>query len=175
MAPKVGTSQRDEEPYAYDAKKWLMGKIVGMKAEFFVEYDINGRECGTLKVKGKNINVEIAKTGFVKLNSKKKDNSGASKHYEEIESAIESAKKKQLGQFNEGGNHNDHIRDLVYSNNPDFDAENILKKALKNPKPFKSYVEYVFSPNAVNVYIETLSIVTRIGINHIYTPGQERA
>lgn len=44
MAPKVGTPQRDEEPYAYDAKKWLMRNIVGSKAEFLVEYEINGRE-----------------------------------------------------------------------------------------------------------------------------------
>lgn len=43
-APKVGTPQRDEEPYAYDAKKWLMDKVVGQKAEFIVEYEIKDRE-----------------------------------------------------------------------------------------------------------------------------------
>jgi len=104
----------------------------------------------------------------------KKDGSSASKHYDEISSAIENAKKKQLGLFNEGGNHSEHVRELTYSNNPDFDAESILKRAQKVTKPFKSFVEYVFSPNSVNVYIETLSIVTRIGINHIYTPAQDR-
>jgi staphylococcal nuclease domain-containing protein 1 len=82
-APKVGTPQRDEEPYAYDAKKWLMDKVVGQKAEFIVEYEIKDRECGTLLVKGTNINVEIAKTGLVKLNEKRKD-SPASKHYDDI-------------------------------------------------------------------------------------------
>ena len=82
-APKVGTPQRDEEPYAYDAKKWLMEKIVGVKAEFIVEYEVKERECGTLMVKGENINVEIAKTGFVKLMEKKKDGP-ASKFYNDI-------------------------------------------------------------------------------------------
>ena len=46
-APKVGTPQREEEPYAYDAKKWLMENVGGEKAEFLVEYEINGREWGT--------------------------------------------------------------------------------------------------------------------------------
>lgn len=175
MAPKVGNPQREEEPYAYDAKLWLMNKVVGEKAEFLVEYEINGRECGTLFVKDKNINVEIAKTGFVKLNEKRKDDSPASKHYEEISKAVEEAKKKQLGMFKEGEDHGKHKRKLVYSNTPEFDAEDVLKKAKKINKPFKSVVEYVFSPNAVNVYVETLSIVTRVSMNHIFTPAQESA
>jgi len=175
MAPKVGTPQREEEPYGYDAKKWLMGKIIGEKCEFIVEYEINGRECGTLKVGGRNVNVEIAKTGFVKLNEKRKEDSPASKYYSEIAKAVEDAKKRQLGLFNEGGDHSAHIRSLVYSNSPDFDPEDVLKQATKVGKPFKAYVEYVFSPNAINVYVESLSIVTRVGLNHIYTPAQERA
>lgn len=173
-APKVGTPQRDEEAYAYNAKSWLMSKVIREKAEFIVEYEINGRECGTLMVKGKNINVELAKTGFVKLNEKKKDESLASKHYEEIAKAVNEAKTKQLGMFKEGANHNKHIRTLTYSNTPEFDAREALKQSKKVGKPFKSTVEYVFSPNAVNVYVETLSIVTRVAMNHIYTPAQER-
>jgi len=175
MAPKVGTPQRDEEPYAYDAKSWLMEKVVGEKAEFLVEYEINGREQGTLFVKGKNVNVELAKTGFVKLNEKRKVDAPASKHYADIEKAIEDAKKNQLGMYNDGADHGKHKRKLVYSNTDDFSSDEVLKKASKVKKPFKGVVEYVFSPNAVNVYIETLSIVTRIGLNHIFTPAQERA
>ena len=131
---------------------------------------------GTLFVKDKNINVELAKTGFVKLNEKRKDDSVASKYYEDISKAIEDAKKKKLGLFNESSEEaHKHKRKLIYSNTPEFDAEQVLSESAKVGKPFKSYVEYVFSPNAVNVYIETLSIVTRVSINHIFTPGQERA
>ncbi|CAI2381554.1 unnamed protein product [Moneuplotes crassus] len=174
MAPKVGTPQRDEEPYAYDAKKWLMEKVAGVKAEFLVEYEINGRECGTLFIKDKNVNVEIAKTGFVKIHEKKKEGMQSSKFYPEIAKAVEEA-KKGLGMYNEGADHGKHIRQLVYSNTPEFDAEAVLKKSIDVGKPFKAYVEYVFSQNAVNVYVETLSVVTRVAFNHIYTPGQERA
>lgn len=92
-APKVGTPQREEEPYAYEAKKWLMDKVVGQKAEFIVEYEVKERECGTLMVKGENINVEIAKTGLVKLMEKKKD-APASKFYNDIVKGMCSIKSK---------------------------------------------------------------------------------
>lgn len=125
-------------------------------------------------VKGKNVNVEIAKTGFVALNEKRKEDSQASKYYDEISKAIDEAKKNRLGMYNEDGEHSKHKRKVVYSNTPDFDAADVLKKAQKVKKPFKAVVEYVFSPNAVNVYVETLSVVTRVMMNHIYTPAQER-
>ena len=89
--------------------------------------------------------------------------------------AIEEAKKLNLGLFNEGGDHSKHIRHLTYSNTPEFDVDEILEKSLKRGKPYRGIVEYVFSPNALNVYVEDLSIVTRVSINHIYTPAQERA
>lgn len=43
-APKVGNPQREEDAYAYDAKQWLMERVVGEKAEFLIEYQINDRE-----------------------------------------------------------------------------------------------------------------------------------
>lgn len=88
--------------------------------------------------------------------------------------ASEDAKKLNLGLYNEGGDISKHVRKLIYSNTPEFDADAILKKANKKGKPYRGIVEYVFSPNALNVYIEDLSIVTRVNINHIYTPAQER-
>ena len=125
-------------------------------------------------VKDKNVNVEIARTGYVKLNEKKKDDSAASKHYAEISSAIEEAKRKRLGMYDEDADHSQYVRKLTYSNSKDFDVDEVYEKAKKSKKPYKARVEYVFSPNAVNVYIETLSIVTRINMVHIYTPQQER-
>ena len=175
LAPKVATKDREDEPFAWYAKDWLRSRLIGEKVEFHVEFLINERPCGTLYFSGKNMNVEIARTGLVRVNEKRKDTDLVSKSYPYILDALGDAKKKKIGIYKDSNEyHQKHKRDLTFSTDPDFDPEDYLIIAEEVDKPFKSYVEYVFSPNAVNVYIETLKIVTRVNMNHIYTPSHEK-
>lgn len=154
---------------------FFRSRIIGEKVDFHVEYQVNERDCGTLFSGPINVNVEIAKTGFVKLNAKFKDTDVGSKFYKEISAAIEDAKAKKINLYKDSNEyHQQHKRLLIFSNDPDFDANECLDTAKEIGKPFKSFVEYVFSPNAINVYIETLGVVTRVNLSHIYTPLQEK-
>lgn len=60
-APKVGSTTRSEEPFAFDSREFLREKIVGRKCEFILEYNFSGRDYGTLFVNGENMNLAIVK------------------------------------------------------------------------------------------------------------------
>ena len=83
QAPKMGSSQRVEEPYAFDAREFLREKIIGKKCEFTPEYEFGGRTYGTLIVNGENMNIAIVKAGLAKV-IEKKGAMATSSHYEEL-------------------------------------------------------------------------------------------
>jgi staphylococcal nuclease domain-containing protein 1 len=85
-APKMGSSNRTEEPFAFDAREFLREKIIGKKCEFFPEYNYGGRDYGTLIVNGENINIAIVKAGLAKV-VEKKGNLPASSHYDDLVAA----------------------------------------------------------------------------------------
>jgi len=66
-APRLGNANRNEEPFAYDAREFIRVKCIGQKVEFKVEYTANEREYGTLICKEENINEGLLSNGFVKL------------------------------------------------------------------------------------------------------------
>ena len=52
----MGSTNRVEEAFAFDARELLREKIIGKKCEFTIEYNYGGRDYGTLIVNGENIN-----------------------------------------------------------------------------------------------------------------------
>ena len=52
QAPKIGSANRVEEPFAFESREFLREKIIGKKAEFTYEYNFGGRDYGTLIVDG---------------------------------------------------------------------------------------------------------------------------
>jgi len=51
-APKIGSTNRTEEPYGFEAREFLREIIIGKKCEFIPEYQYGGRDYGTLIVDG---------------------------------------------------------------------------------------------------------------------------
>ena len=86
QAPKIGSSNRIEEPFAFDAREFLRDKIIGKKCEFHIEYNYGGRDYGTLIVNEENLNLAIIKAGLARV-VEKKGNLPTSSHYEELMSA----------------------------------------------------------------------------------------
>jgi len=74
----MGSSNRSEEPFAFDAREFLREKIIGKKCEFTPEYNYGGRDYGTLTVNGENINLSIVKAGLAKVLEKKGNMPGSS-------------------------------------------------------------------------------------------------
>jgi len=85
-APKMGSSNRTEEPFAFDAREFLRDKVIGRKCEFHLEYNYGGRDYGTLIVDGENLNLSLVKAGLVRV-VEKKGNLPASAHIDELMAA----------------------------------------------------------------------------------------
>lgn len=86
QAPKVGSSTRVEEPFAFEAREFLREQIIGRKAEFTSEYNYGGRDYGTLVVDGKNYNLLIVEAGLAKV-VEKKGAMATSHNYEQLVNA----------------------------------------------------------------------------------------
>lgn len=86
IAPKMGSTNRVEEPFAFDAREFLREKIIGKKCEFIQEYTYSGREYGTLMIENENINIALVKQGLAKV-LEKKGNMPASSNYDDLMNA----------------------------------------------------------------------------------------
>jgi staphylococcal nuclease domain-containing protein 1 len=67
----MGSTNRTEEPFGFDAREFLREKIIGKKCEFTIEYNFSGRDYGVLIVNEENINVAIIRAGLAKVLEKK--------------------------------------------------------------------------------------------------------
>jgi staphylococcal nuclease domain-containing protein 1 len=87
-APKVGSSNRSEEPFGFEAREFLRDKlgIIGKKCEFHPEYNYGGRDYGTLIVNEENVGLAIVKAGLAKV-VEKKGALPASTHYDDLVAA----------------------------------------------------------------------------------------
>lgn len=83
QAPKMGSSNRNEEPFAFTAREFLRERIIGKKCEFHKEYEYGGRDYGTLIVNGENMNMAIVKEGLARV-IEKKGNLPVSRHYDDL-------------------------------------------------------------------------------------------
>jgi staphylococcal nuclease domain-containing protein 1 len=86
IAPKMGSTNRVEEPFAFDAREFLREKIIGKKCEFIQEYTYSGREYGTLMIENENMNLALVKQGLAKV-LEKKGNMATSSNYEDLMNA----------------------------------------------------------------------------------------
>ena len=85
-APKIGSSNRVEEPFGFEAREFLREKIIGKKCDFHPEYNFGGRDYGTLLVGGEDAGLMIVKAGLAKV-VEKKGSLPASSHYDDLVTA----------------------------------------------------------------------------------------
>jgi len=67
VAPHMGTNNRAEEPFAFNARELFRNKIIGQKCTATVEYEHNTRKFVTLNVGGECINLAVVASGFAKV------------------------------------------------------------------------------------------------------------
>ena len=48
-APRPGTNNRSEEPFAFDAREFVREKVIGRKVDFTIEYQIKERKYITIQ------------------------------------------------------------------------------------------------------------------------------
>lgn len=154
QAPKIGSTNRVEEPFAFEAREFLREKIIGKKAEFHTDYSYGGRDYGTLIIDGKNYNLEIIKAGLAKV-IEKKGSMQASAQYEELSNAQADAKNRKVGLWASTDEKflEKHTRKVTYFTDAGYNAGKILEEAKSIDKPLESVVEYVFNASYLSVYV----------------------
>jgi staphylococcal nuclease domain-containing protein 1 len=152
-APKVGSTTRTEEPFAFDAREFLRERIVGRKCEFTLEYNFSGRDYGTLVVNGENMNLAIVKAGLAKV-LEKKGNLQASEHYNELLAAQNEIKVKKTGVWTtDEKSIEKHTRNVVHYSDGGFNATKLFEESKAIDQPLESIIEYVFSASFVSAYV----------------------
>jgi endonuclease YncB( thermonuclease family) len=63
-----------------------------------------------------------------------------------------------------------HVRNITFFGDMDYSAQKILAEADKEPKPFGSILEHVFSPTSVVAYVLRLKTQVKMQLVHLYVP-----
>jgi staphylococcal nuclease domain-containing protein 1 len=172
-APKMGSTNRVEEPFAFDAREFLREKIIGKKCEFTPEYQYGGRDYGTLMVNDENLNHLLVKAGLAKV-LEKKGNMQVSTHYDELLAAQQEAKNKKTGVWSTDEKHiQKHTRNVTYFSDAGYNAAKLFEEAKGIDKPLEAIVEYVFSASYVTVFIHKFQTVAKVQMVHLFTPTQQ--
>ncbi|CAB5297965.1 unnamed protein product [Rhizophagus irregularis] len=92
QAPRLGNQKKEDEPFAFEAREYLRGFLVGKEVTFRVDYNIptTGREYGTILYGNENVtNVTqmVIKEGWAKVREDGRKNKEESRG-EEIETLI---------------------------------------------------------------------------------------
>ena len=125
----MGSSNRQEEPFGFEAREFLRERIIGKKCEFIPEYQHGGRDYGTLIVNGENMNLAIIKAGLAKV-LEKKGNIQTASNYDELINAQNEMKNKKAGVWSTDPKHLEkHTRNVVYFSDAGFSATKIFDEA----------------------------------------------
>lgn len=172
----MANKDREDEPFAFEAREFLRTRASGRKCEFHVEYCLSQREVGTLFVEEQNMNLAIAGSGFVKVMEKRFEGMQVSKWHDQYVAVSEECKKKSKGIFNPSPEvQENHRRKFISSSSEGFNPQVYVDKQKKAEGPFKGIVEYVFNGCSFNLYFDSLKAQLKVNCNHVFSPAQEKA
>lgn len=57
----MGSDQRTEEPFAFEAREYIRENGIGKKCEFTVEYNFGGKDYGVLMIGDLNVGVSLVR------------------------------------------------------------------------------------------------------------------
>ena len=170
-APKMGSSNRTEEPFGFEAREFLRDKIIGKKCDFHPEYNYGGRDYGSLIVETENLGIEIVKAGLAKV-VERKGALPASSHYEQLVDAQNEAKNKKIGLHATADAKylEKHTRNVTFFSDSGYNAAKLYEESKSITKPLEAIVEYVFSASYLSVYIHKYQTVAKVSMLHLFTP-----
>ncbi|KAG8953517.1 hypothetical protein FRC04_002359 [Tulasnella sp. 424] len=77
-APRLGSSQRDDEPFAFESREYLRALTVGKEITFESTYSVPAndgvpRDVGIVTLNGQDLTIELLKNGWAKLKENKRE------------------------------------------------------------------------------------------------------
>ena len=170
QAPHMGSNQREEEPFAFEAREFLRKRLITQKVSYKFEYEHNNRPFVTLYHNAENINQLLLAQGLARLMSKRKE-FAASTYNDPYTLAAADAENKGLGVYASGEARLAGQRKVTYSLDESFDAAGFVKAAIKAGKPAGAIIEHVF-PNgsAYQLYVPFFKVQVKVNLAYIFPP-----
>ncbi|KAI0344602.1 transcription factor [Trametopsis cervina] len=105
VAPRLGTTNREDDPWAYEAREFLRSHAVGKAVRFTIAHDLPSndeteRAIGSAEIAGVDVASELLKAGWAKLKDIKREPTEADLKKRELEAEAKNAGK---GQWNPHG------------------------------------------------------------------------
>ncbi|PFH51564.1 hypothetical protein AMATHDRAFT_3013 [Amanita thiersii Skay4041] len=97
-APRLGTSTRDDEPWAFEAREFLRSLAVGKEITFVTSHSLPPnddvpRDIGSAEVGGVDLTSELLRNGWAKLKDSKREPTEEDLKKKELENEAKSANK----------------------------------------------------------------------------------
>ncbi|KAJ6499990.1 hypothetical protein C8R47DRAFT_970738 [Mycena vitilis] len=94
-APRLGTSSREDEPWAYESREFLRALAVGKEVSFVSTHSLPNddvtRDFGTAEIAGRDLTTELLRNGWAKLKDIKREPTEEDLRRRELENEAKSA------------------------------------------------------------------------------------
>lgn len=143
--------EKNEEPYAWEARELIRKLIIGKSVHFNIEYVYNNRTYCSVFYEDQNLSILLLQKGYANLVQNKNVKTDV---YANLEEYYLQAKQKQLGIFGEGINF--YTRSIVFSQNDKNENKKIYE--LFANKKIPCVIEHVRDGSNFRVFAEDVSM-----------------
>ncbi|EAU91580.2 transcription factor [Coprinopsis cinerea okayama7 len=126
QAPRLGTSTREDEPWAFEAREFLRQLAVGKEITFTTIHSLSSstddvpRDLGSGEINGQDLTTELLRAGWAKLKEIKREPSEEDLKKREIETEAKAAGR---GIWNPHGQQARNVHHMMPTDSPAFVAE----------------------------------------------------
>ncbi|SCM00562.1 tudor staphylococcal nuclease, putative [Plasmodium chabaudi chabaudi] len=144
---KSQTSEKNEEPFAWESRELIRKLIIGKSVSFTLEYVYNNRQYCSVYFEDTNLSILLLEKGYANLVFNKSVKTNV---YSDLEPYYLEAKSKNLGIF--GNNINKYVRNIININN-DKNENKKIYDMLANKK-VHCVIEHVRDGGHLRVYAQ---------------------
>ena len=69
--PRIGNPNRNEEPFAYEAREAIREKLIGRKVDYVTEYMAGSKKAVSIQVEGEDIATLLVSQSLAKVNERR--------------------------------------------------------------------------------------------------------
>ena len=154
--PRIGNQNRNEEPFAFEAREVIREKVIGRKVDYVTEYMAGAKKAVSVKVEGEDLATLLVSQSFAKVNERRANTQEGGYHESHL-ALQESVSKLGKGVWSTDSNIlAKHTRKVIYFGEGDYHPAKILEEANKEPRPLGAILEHVFGTTSLVAYVMRL-------------------
>ena len=145
--PRIGTPNRLEDAFAYEARETIREMIIGRKVDYVTEYMAGNKRAISIEIEGEGSLAEILVTKSLAKVNERRGNTQEGGLHDKLLKIQDEVSKKGKGVWNtEPSFVERNTRQVTYYGEGDYKPASILEESRKEPRPLGSILEHVFSP-----------------------------